>query len=196
MEVSILANKQHNLLLQRNILVVVGVILLLSNVLLSSYILTSERQIYIVPAHLNKEMIISNKYISSSYLEEMSVFYLNLLLGLNESNIEYNKDIVLRHIHPTFYNHISHFLEQEKKRYQDYLLSTYFKLTKLTIDDKNLVVLATGVLTSYFGKNSKSTDQVNYRIEYDYSGGVLTIKNFVIIKDQDEHEANREKTNQ
>lgn len=196
MEISILANKQQNLLLQRNILVVVGIILLFSNVLLSGYVLTSERQVYIVPAHLNREMIISNKYISSSYLEEMSIFYLNLLLGLNESNIDYNKDIVLRHIHPSFYNHISSFLEQEKKRYQDYRLSTYFKLTKLTIDNKNLIVLASGVLTSYFGKNSKSTDQVNYKIEYDYSGGMLTIKNFVIVKDEGEQESNRAKINQ
>lgn len=185
MEISILANKQQNLLLQRNLLAVIGGILLLSNLLLGIHILTSERQVYIVPAHLGKDVIVSNKRLSSSYLEEMSIFYLNLLLGLNEANIDYNKDIILRHIHPSFYNHISNFLEQEKKRYQDYRLSTYFKLTKLIVDDKNLSVLAEGILTSYYSNNSKSIDKITYRIEYDYSGGVLTIKNFVSVKEQD-----------
>lgn len=194
MEISILANKQQNLFLQRNILAGIGGILLLSNILLGLHILTSERQVYIIPAHLSRDVVVSNKRLSSSYLEEMSIFYLNLLLGLNEANIDYNKDIILRHIHPSFYNHISNFLEQEKKRYQDYRLSTYFKLTKLTIDDDNLIVLAEGILTSYFGNSSKSADQVNYRIEYDYSAGVLTIKNFIIIKDQDEENlGNKEK---
>lgn len=186
MEISILANKQQNLLLQRNILAGVGGILLLSNLLLGLHILTSERQVYIVPAHLGQDVVVSNKRLSSSYLEEMSIFYLNLLLGLNEANIDYNKDIILRHIHPSFYNHISNFLEQEKKRYQDYRLSTYFKLTKLTVDDKNLMVLAEGILTSYYGNNSKSTDKVIYKMEYDYSAGALTIKNFVSIKEQDQ----------
>lgn len=185
MEISILANKQKNLLLQRNILASVGGILLLSNILLGIHILTSEKQVYIVPAHLSRDVVMSNKRLSSSYLEEMSIFYLNLLLGLSEANIDYNKDIVLRHIHPGFYNHISNFLEQEKKRYQDYRLSTYFKLTKLSVNDENLVALAEGILTSYFGNNSKSADKVTYRIEYDYSGGILTIKNFVSVKDQD-----------
>lgn len=194
MEISILANKQKNLLLQRNILAGIGGFLLLSNVLLGIHILSSEREVYIVPAHLSRDVVMSNKRFSSSYLEEMSIFYLNLLLGLNEANIDYNKDIILRHIHPSFYNHISNFLDQEKKRYQDYRLSTYFKLTKLSVDDENLVVLAEGILTSYFGNNSKSADKVNYRIEYDYSGGVLTIKNFVSIKYQDEESLeNKEK---
>lgn len=186
MEISILANKQKNLLLQRNILTIVGGIMLLSNVLLGIHILGSERQVYIVPAHLSKDVVLSNKRLSSSYLEEMSIFYLNLLLGLNESNIDYNKDLVLRHIHPNFYHHISNFLEKEKKRYQDYRLSTYFKLTKLIVDDENLSALAEGILTSYFGNSSKGTDKVTYKIEYDYSGGVLTIKNFVNVKEQED----------
>ncbi len=183
MEISILANKQQNLLLQRNILAGVCLLTLLGNIILASCVLSNERQTYIIPAHFNKEMLLSNKRLSVSYLEEMSVFYLELLLGLNESNIDYKSSLVLRYIHPSFYKQISQFLEEEKKRYKEYRLSTYFKLTKLNIDDKNLVAEASGVLISYYGNSGKSHDQVSYRIEYDYSAGVLTIKNFTIIKD-------------
>lgn len=183
MEISILANKQQNLLLQRNILAGVCLLTLLGNIILAGCILSNERQTYIIPAHFNKEMLLSNKRLSVSYLEEMSVFYLELLLGLNESNIDYKSSLVLRYIHPSFYKQISQFLEEEKKRYKEYRLSTYFKLTKLNIDDQNLVAEASGVLISYYGNSGKSHDQVSYRIEYDYSAGVLTIKNFTIMKD-------------
>lgn len=190
MDISILGNKQKNLLLQRNILAGLCLLTLLGNIILAACIYTHERQIYVIPAHFNKEMLLSNKRLSVSYLEEMSVFYLDLLLGLNEGNISYNSSLVLRHIHPSFYNHISKFLEEETKRYHEYRLSTHFKLTKLDIDDQNLVAEASGVLISYYGNSGKSTDKVNYRIEYDYSAGVLTIKNFVIIKDDPTAEVN------
>ncbi len=193
MEISILADKQKNLLLQRNILTGVCAITLLGNVILATYVFTQERQTYIIPAHFNNEMLLSNKRLSISYLEEMSVFYLDLLLGLNEGNISYNTSLVLRHIHPSFYNQISNFLNEEKNRYKAYRLSTHFKLTKLDIDDKNLVAEATGVLISYFGTTGKSNDLVRYRIEYDYSGGVLTIKNFTIIKDVPDTERDQNK---
>ncbi len=190
MEISILANNQKNLLLQRNILAGLCVLTLLGNVILAVCVFTQERQTYVIPAHFNKEMLLSNKRLSVSYLEEMSVFYLDLLLGLNEGNISYNSSLVLRHIHPSFYNHISKFLEEEAKRYHEYRLSTHFKLTKLDIDDQNLVAEASGVLISYYGNSGKSTDQVNYRIEYDYSAGVLTIKNFMIVKEDPTAEPN------
>ena len=183
MEIAILADKQQNLLLQRNILAGICALTLLGNIILAGCVFSSERQTYIIPAHFNKEMLLSNKRLSSSYLEEMSVFYLDLLLGLNEGNISYNSSLILRHIHPSFYKQISKFLEEEKKRYQEYRLSTHFKLTKLNIDDKNLIAEVSGLLTSYYGNTGKSSDAVSYRIEYDYSAGVLTIKNFTILKD-------------
>ena len=183
MEISILAGTQQNLLLQRNILAGVCALTLLGNIMLASCILMNERQTYIIPAHFNKEMLLSNKRLSTSYLEEMSVFYLDLLLGLNEDNIGYNSSLVLRHIHPSFYHKISKFLAEEAKRYKEYRLSTHFKLTKLEVDDKNLVAEASGVLTSYFGNSGKSSDSVRYKLEYDYSAGVLTIKSFSIIQD-------------
>lgn len=186
MEIAILADKQKNLLLQRNILAGVCFLTLLGNIILASCILSNERQTYIIPAHFNKEMLLSNKRLSVSYLEEMSVFYLDLLLGLNEGNISYNSSLILRHIHPSFYKQISTFLEEEKKRYQEYRLSTHFKLTQLNIDDKNLIAEVSGILTSYYGNTGKSSDAVSYRIEYDYSAGVLTIKNFTILKDLEE----------
>lgn len=186
MEIAILADKQKNLMLQRNILAGVCVISLVSNLILASCVFMQERQTYIIPAHFNKDMVLSNKRLSISYLEEISVFYLDLLLGLNESNINYNTSLLLRHIHPDFYNQISKFLNEEKKRYKEYRLSTHFKLTKLEVDDKNLIVDASGILTSYFGESGKSSDLVNYRLEYDYSGGVLTIKNFTILKEKKE----------
>ncbi len=186
MEIAILADKQRNLLLQRNILAGVCVLTLLGNIILAICVFSNERQTYIIPAHFNKEMLLSNKRLSVSYLEEMSVFYLDLLLGLNEGNIDYNSSLILRHIHPSFYKQISKFLSEEKKRYQEYRLSTHFKLTKLNIDDKNLIAEVSGILTSYYGNTGKSSDAVSYRIEYDYSAGVLTIKNFTILKDLEE----------
>lgn len=185
MEISVSANKQKSLLLQRNILAGLSGVTLLGNLILAVCVFTQERQTYVIPAHFNKEMLLSNKRLSVSYLEEMSVFYLDLLLGLNQGNFSYNSSLILRHIHPSFYNHISQFLEDEKKRYQEYRLSTHFKLTKLDIDDENLIAEASGVLISYYGNSGKSSDQVKYRIEYDYSAGVLTIKNFTIVKDVD-----------
>jgi type IV conjugative transfer system protein TraE len=184
MDISILVSKQKNLLLQRNVLIGVSTLALLSNVILGVCLLTTEKQTLVIPAHFDKELLLSNKRLPISYLEEMTVFYLDLLLGLTEGNIDYKAKLILRHVHPSFYIHISKFLAGEIKRYKEYRLSTQFKVSELKIDDQNLIAQAKGVLISYFGSNGKSETLVSYQIKYDYSGGILTIKDFSIIKEE------------
>ena len=184
MEISVLADKQQSFITQRNIALIIAVVMLFSNLILALCLINSERQTHIIPAGFNKEIVVGKKRLSISYLEEMSVFYLELMLGLTEGNIAYNSSLILRHIHPSFYTHIANFLEEEKKRYKEYRLSTHFKLSELKIDDVNLVVEARGVLTSYFGNSGKSEALVAYRLSYDYSAGILSIKDFSIIKDE------------
>jgi type IV conjugative transfer system protein TraE len=183
MEISVLADKQKNLIFQRNISSLVAILMLFANVILSICLISAERQTHIVPAGFSKELVLGNKRLSVSYLEEMTAFYLELLLGLTEGNIDYSSNLILRHIHPSFYSHIASFLEVEQKRYKEYRLSTHFKLSELKIDDVNLIAEAKGLLISYYGNSGKSEDLVSYRISYDYSGGILSIKDFSIIKD-------------
>jgi hypothetical protein len=81
---------------QRNLFLTLTILLSLSLSALSIKMLGSEERIIMIPG-LSSEVTISNRKVSSSYLEQMSMVFLNALLDLSESDVLHKRDLILKY---------------------------------------------------------------------------------------------------
>ncbi|MGV2432070.1 MAG UNVERIFIED_CONTAM: type IV conjugative transfer system protein TraE [Rickettsiaceae bacterium] len=165
---------------QRDLFLFASIIILISNMLLVIKIVSNDEKFVMVPG-LNQSVWISNNSISSSYLEEMSLIFLNNLLDINPDNIEYKKSIILKHIstsnQETIFSIKKYFAELEEK-YKKFGLSTYFTIKNMEIDTSKLKVIVSGILTSSYGKRGNDVKEEIYQIDFDYNSHQLKLKSF------------------
>jgi conjugal transfer pilus assembly protein TraE len=179
---------QHNIRLsfiQRNIAIFLAILMLLGNLLLIITIFSLKQTTVIVPAHLKSEISLDQERVSKSYIEEMTVFFFSYLLDVTSSSADYKAEIILRHVSPDFFQAMKEYLLRESKKYQEFNLTTGFTPSALEIDEDSLIVTATGLLNSYFGKNGYKQELVHYQISYEYKNGRLFIKDFKLISTQE-----------
>jgi type IV conjugative transfer system protein TraE len=188
MEIKNLEQQQERLAQQRMIFAVAAGLSLIANITLSVALLRQENLVVLIPAQLTHEATVSNKQVDSSYLKQMSIFFLANLLDLTTDNIAYHRDIVLNHLHPDFHREMHQYFEQENKRYKQYGLSTHFIVNELKVDPAKLSVVAIGQLHSQFGSNGKETVHATYHLHYDYKGGMLLLSGFRLVKEQSEEQ--------
>lgn len=171
-----------NLARQRNFFIAMTFLLVVSNFCTSVYILNSSTTTILVPG-INNNMSISNRAISKSYLEEVSLMFLDMLLDLSKEDIESKRDLVLKYTKDNYLKDIQKYYNKVSKNYKEYHLSTYFVPKSLDIDTKNLVVIAKGLITSRYGNNGVSHDKATYGLSFEYIGNYLRLKEFVKLKE-------------
>lgn len=167
---------------QRNFLFVLAFALLIINILLCFILVFKKDMVIIVPANLNKEIAISSSGFSQSYIEEMTVFFVHLLLDMTNDNIQYNAALMMKHVAAPAFFLFHHYFEDNTKKYKEYNLVTYFTITEIKINGLNCVIK--GILTSAFGQDSKKEEKISYDIGYKNHSGKLEVVNFRIHEDK------------
>lgn len=137
---------------QRKFFLCIFLCQLIIGVFLSIKVFFKEQQVVIIPAGFNKELTLSNKNISASYLEEMTYFFASNLLDLTPENFNYRKHMILRHVDPASYQKMEQYLNEEEKRYKEYNLSTSFSIGDLWVDTNNLEAKVTGTIRGQMDK--------------------------------------------
>ena len=170
-----ISEQKKKLYLQRNILFSFFVVLLISNVFLSVIAFSKKDRTVIVPA-LDREVEVVGEEFSESYVEQMTVFFLELLLDLTPENIDYKSKLLLTHVALESYHEIFHYYQDEQQRHKQYRLSTKFDLHSVEIS--GLKVRVGGILSSRFGEDASKQLQVSYEISYKKTGGKLQLKSF------------------
>ncbi len=181
---------------QRNMFLIISSALLFSNSILSIKIFTASKEVILVPG-IRSEMLVSNSVVSKSYLEEMSLMFLSNLLDLSPSDIEHKKDLILNFTSNSNKKSVNHLIEYFNKCIKDYKrfgLTTYFSVKNLEIDLNQLTVIAHGILTSYYGKSGHESENEDYRLEFEYHGGVLRLKSFERIIDDEKRSRDKAKS--
>ena len=182
MEIKTFSHMQSSLRAQRNFAVLMCLFLLTSNLTLSIWLFNSEKQVILVPPNLEREVALSEEKLNRGYLEEMGTFFLSKMLDLSSHNIDSQSAVVLRHTAPSFYNQMKEFFQNEKQKYAEYNLTTYFIANSVEVIPEELTVVASGTLLSQFASSGKSEEPVTYHLTFDYIGGILTISNFELSK--------------
>lgn len=172
-------NKQNQVLYkQRNILLIICAMMITSNILLGIIAISKNDKTIIIPALKEEISVIGVNNFSESYIEQMSLFFINMLLDLTPANIEYKSQILLRHVDSEYYHSFVEHYKKEMQKYKKYKLATKFDITAIKIVKGGKEVEVRGILSSSFGKGSESQKPVAYIIGFTKSHGKLLITSF------------------
>jgi len=172
---------------QRDLFLLLTIFTLISNILLIIKIVISDERLVMVPA-ISQDMWLSNRTVSPSYLEEISIVFLSNLLNISANDIAHKKSIILKYTTSDSgsFNSIQKYFVDAEEEYKRFDLSTYFTIKNMEIDISNLTVIAHGILTSSYGKKGSSAAEESYSIQFEYIGGNLKLKSFARIIQKEE----------
>ena len=178
MELKSLNININRIILQRNFFLLVVLIMLLVNAGLVFKLISDEKKTVIIPANLVKEIEITDSKVSVSYVEEMVAFFVPNLLSLNTSDIEFKSKIILQNTHHSFYQAMSNYYREERKKRHEYNLSTHFVMNGIEIDGAEGIARVSGTLHSNFGHNGTKEEQKQYFFKVIYVDNRLLISDF------------------
>ncbi|MCE2731203.1 MAG: type IV conjugative transfer system protein TraE [Rickettsiaceae bacterium] len=180
---------------QRNLFLVLTVALSITSSALSLKILAQEERIIMVPP-LSNDVTISNRKVSSGYLEQMTMVFLNSLLDLSASDVLHKRDMILKYTSnsdPSFSKKINEYFADSLEKYKNFDLVTYFTVKNMEIDEAKGEVIARGILTSRYGKHGFESNPTSYRLSFEFSGGYLRLKEFNrVVEDKDKKDGKDE----
>jgi hypothetical protein len=108
--------------MQRNLFLVLTVALSITSSALSLKILAQEERIIMVPP-LSNDVTISNRKVSSGYLEQMTMVFLNSLLDLSASDVLHKRDMILKYTSnsdPSFSKKINEYFADSLEKYKNF----------------------------------------------------------------------------
>lgn len=177
MDTRVVASNMVKLIKQRNACLMLFLVMLSFNGLLTLKLVTSDEKTILVPS-LQKALVVSGNKVDESYVEEMSLFYLNYLLNVTTSDLKYKRDLILKYTTSSSLAKFIEYFQNIEAEYSKFDLATSFTVKNFEIDTKNLEVIATGLLSARYGKSGYETREVKYRLKLEYVGRVLKLKEF------------------
>lgn len=173
------------MLKQRNWAIAFALVMLISNVLLGIKIFYGQERVIIVPAYIKKSFWVEGESISKEYLEEMTMFFANLVLNVTPESIDYQSDVVLKYVSPEFHNIFYQRLLEEGQRLKKESLSTSFRPQEIIADNTKGEVIITGILTQYVGDKKAGQVKESYKATYVYSNGILMLNGFEVVDEKE-----------
>jgi type IV conjugative transfer system protein TraE len=180
METKIAMGGIQRLAKQRNLFLLLTLISSSSVLLLGTRLATFDQKVVLVPG-ISRQMTVSGNDVSGSYLEETALLFLSHLLDISAGDINHKKELVLKYTsysNSDYSKAINDYFAAACMEYSKFDLSTHFTVKNLQIDQKEMAVVANGVLTSWYGKKGHESREESYRISFEYNGGLLRLKGF------------------
>ena len=185
METNIVTHNVISLSRQRNLFLCLTIMLSASMVCLSFRLLQSDEKIILTPG-INQEVLISNSGVSKSYLEEVTMMYLPLLLDLSPETVDYKSNTIMKYISSSssqYMKNLQQYFASAKEEYNKFSLSTYFAVKNLEVSAREMQVIANGTLVSRYGQEGYNSMTASYQISYEWIGGYLRLKEFVKLEE-------------
>lgn len=171
---------------QRSILVYSTVCLLLSNTLLSVYLITQDKQIVLVPTHINKELTISQFNITEEYLEVIVRDIAMQLLNLTPDTYEYVESQILKLALPSNYGHLKAELKVLGDDVRSRNISVAFQIQEIAVDAKTLECEVVGYLETRMGTMTVAREKKTYRFDFAFENSRLGLKEFHEVRQENE----------
>jgi len=136
----------------------------------------------LVPMNLNAPMTVSNNAISSQYLNESALSFINLRLNFDPDSIESDHSIILRAASPDSFNDLKKTLDEETKLVKTQSISSSFYVNDISINRKMLSVLISGTLLRSVADKPLKPIKTQFQIDFENQNGLLLIKQFFEVK--------------
>jgi conjugal transfer pilus assembly protein TraE len=195
MHYSITAQKLEQTHKQRRLFVGLLALSLLVNCVQGLERLFLSEKIIILPPDIQKEVWVRGTQVSASYLEEWSYYVCSLLLTRSPHTIEYQTDLVLRHVSPEAYGALKQQLKQEAVVLKKNNAATVFQPKEIIVDAQNMTARVTGSLSSLVGKDRVLEKQHTYQLAFAMTQSkFLQLTRFERIKSLKEQEEGHDLT--
>jgi conjugal transfer pilus assembly protein TraE len=186
MKIRLLNHRLGDLLHQRNLLLSLSVGLMSLNFTQALFTLFHRERIIVMPPDLKQEVWLEKNKVSASYLEEMALFFADLILESSPESTAYKRDIILRNTVSEGYGPLkAHLLSDEERLKKDHV-TTSFQANSAKVDPHHLTVELTGDLLQFVGEKRVSQSRDRYQFQFAYKAGRLLIKSFKLLSSQSE----------
>lgn len=188
MQEKILSDQAKMLTKQRGLFLILTLMLSFICCGLTLKLITTRDKTILVPG-LSQEVWLGQGRVSESYIEEVSLMYLSMLLDLNKDVIGYKEALISKYISHSstkYMKEIRQYFSHVKEQYKQFGLSTYFAVKSLEVNSSDNSVIAKGVLTTKFGDHGIDVKETSYFLSYDLVGSTLRLKEFHHIESEED----------
>lgn len=182
MNAAILQQNLSKLLKQRNHTVMLLIAMLVANIVLGLALLTSSERVVIVPSNIKQKFWVATNKVSSAYVEEMAIFLINQLLDVSAASANYQRELILRHVAPEYYNVLNKRLQKEAEYYKEEQVATAFKPVEIDIDESSTSATITGDLISFVGTKRVSQQRDSYALKFRLKNNELLLTSFELLE--------------
>lgn len=176
-----IARLEH-LFKQRNIFLAFSILLLITNLISSSLLFIKNERVILMPPELSASIWIEHDRVSSSYLEEMGMYFTHLMLDKTPASAHGNNTVLLRYIEPSYFSSFKKQLMEDDDRLIKNTLSTRFVPEKINSNPNSKMVKITGQVQGYVGSKLISEKEHTYILSMEIIRGRIFLKTF---KDQE-----------
>lgn len=135
-------------------------------------------KIILMPPEINRSFWVSSNQVSAEYLSEMGLFFTNLRFNVTPHNVDLQRDIFLRYVHPKEYADIKTALLLEADHITKEHISMAFYPVNIEVDTQKWLVRITGDLAANLGTTTLPTQRITYLITFSYNAGRLLVTSF------------------
>lgn len=188
MQEKILSDQVRILTKQRGLFLILTLMLSFICCGLTLKLITTRDKTILVPG-LAQEVWLGQGKISESYMQELSLMYLSMLLDLNKDVIGYKEALISKYIShrsTKYMKAIRQYFSHVKEQYKQFGLSTYFSVKSLEVNASDNSVIAKGVLTTKFGDHGIDVKEASYFMNFDLAGSTLRLKEFYHLESEEE----------
>lgn len=144
------------------------------------FMLQSPEKTIIVPTEIRKSFWVEGDKVSPDYYSEMAEFFVSKLLTYNAANAEGQFNEVLKFMDPLAFNVMQGKLKAEANDIKSKNMSSAFYQREIKVVGKS--VLGFGELVSMMSGQTIGSQNIGYKMIFDYRNGKLFVKSFERVK--------------
>jgi conjugal transfer pilus assembly protein TraE len=163
---------------QRNVCLMVCAVVLFICLIQTMIIFYGEKSVILVPSSLSGEVGLSNKKVSTAYLENITRDVVNVMLDVTPDNANYSAEQILKLTHPQFYGELKQSLNKRTEDVVARKITTNFYPQSMVANSTTNQVFVSGKLLTFLGTKMVLEEEKTYSISYEYNNFKLLIVDF------------------
>ena len=120
----------------------------------------------IVPVEIRKPYEMGANYANRDYLADMASYVLGSVLSVTPESVDHNNKVILKMTHPDGYPTLKTALDAAAARLKKERITTLWNARNETIDERNLVVRASGTVKTFIADKLVSDTPRDYSVKF------------------------------
>lgn len=140
----------------------------------------------LVPLGINETthpITVSNHHVDAEYLTLVSRDLLSMAMNVTPSNVDFNREMLLKHVTPSAFGEIDEALKEKAKLIKRLHASSLFSIESLAVNPATLMVTARGFKHHYIGKTETLKQKTAVSLRFSLIAGKLQLVSLAEVDD-------------